>query len=369
MNATTPETRQLERFLAWNFWGSVLATAFVLGVWWFYPWWLAPPLAAAVATSAAITRGAQRYAKRGDAERAARRFSLGAWLLSLIVGIAIPLLFPVVVLVVFLPLALTIPYGSRRLQTTSFTVGGALAALLAVATLFPPLVPFEIVPPGVLHTVNVVFIPLVATLFCFSLWSAYLRVQSSHEALRSANVALQQSETSLERKVAQRTAELELSRAQLEEARDVAVTANAAKSRFLAAASHDLRQPIHALRLFAEALGDESDAERMHSLAGRIRDSADSLTAMFDELLDLSRLESGAVEARLTDFPLGPLFEQLGAELAPEARARHRAARRADPQGRSQRPAAAPAHPPESARQRASLHRTGSGPDRFAAPR
>ena len=166
-----------------------------------------------------------------------------------------------------------------------------------------------------MHAVNVIFIPLLAGLFCLSVWNGYLR-------LRAANAALQQSESSLENKVEERTRQLLVSRGLLANARDEAVAANNAKSRFLAAASHDLRQPIHALRLFAEALGSGTTPERMRELAGRIRASADSLTAMFDELLDFSRLESGAVEARITEFPLGPLLEQLASELAPDANAR-----------------------------------------------
>jgi signal transduction histidine kinase len=320
--STSAETRQVERFLAWNFWGSVVAAALVSGVWLLYPWWMALALAGVVAINAGFLRSAQYRARRGDSAAAVRQYSVGTWLVALLVGIGAPIVFPVVVLVAFLPLALVIPYGSRRLQIGSFAVGGSIAAVLAVATLSEPLFPLQLIPETTLHLINVIFIPLVATLFCISLWYAYVRLQGANEELRGANLALQESEASLERKVAERTAELEISRQQLAQARDLAVDANLAKSRFLATASHDLRQPIHALRLFAEALGDGDDPERMRGLAARIRDSADSLTAMFDELLDLSRLEAGAVEARPIDFPLGPLLEQLAAELSPEASAK-----------------------------------------------
>jgi signal transduction histidine kinase len=316
------ETRQLERFLAWNFWGSVAAAALVFGVWAFYPWWMALALAGVVAVNAGFLRSAQLQARNGETAAAVRRYSVGTWFVALLVGIGAPIVFPVVVLVAFLPLALVIPYGSRALQIYSFAIGGGIAAVLAVANLVEPLFPLQLIPETTLHLINVIFIPLVATLFCISLWYAYVRLQGANEGLRAANLALQESEASLERKVAERTAELEVSRQQLAQARDIAVDANMAKSRFLATASHDLRQPIHALRLFAEALGDGDDPERMRGLAARIRDSADSLTGMFDELLDLSRLEAGAVEARPIDFPLGPLLEQLGAELAPEASAK-----------------------------------------------
>jgi signal transduction histidine kinase len=316
------ETRQLERFMAWNFWGSLLAAAGVFGVWLVYRWWMIVTLAGVVAVNAAFLKSAQHEVRRGRVAAGLRRYAVGTWFVALIVGIGAPIVFPVVVLVAFLPLALVIPFGSRREQVVSFAAGGGIAGTLAVATFFEPLFPLQLVPESILQAINVIFIPLVATLFCLSLWYAYLRLQGANQELRTANTALQESEVSLERKVAQRTAELEESRRQLAQARDVAVDANLAKSRFLATASHDLRQPIHALRLFAEALGDGEDPVRMRGLAARIRDSADSLTGMFDELLDLSRLEAGAVEARPIDFPLGPLLEQLAAELAPEAEAK-----------------------------------------------
>jgi signal transduction histidine kinase len=283
---------------------------------------MALALAIVVGLNSAWVYGAQRLARRGEGQAAVRRFAAGAWSVALIVGVAAPIVFPAVVLVAFLPLALVIPYGTPRFQAISFAAGGAIAALLAAAALLDPFVPLEFIPDSVLHGVYVVYIPIVAAMFCLSMWYAYVRMQAANEELRGANVALQESEASLERKVAERTAELEVSRQQLAQARDAAVDASLAKSRFLATASHDLRQPIHALRLFAEALGDGDDPERMRGLAARIRDSADSLTGMFDELLDLSRLEAGAVEARPIDFPLGPLLEQLAAELGPEAAAK-----------------------------------------------
>jgi signal transduction histidine kinase/CheY-like chemotaxis protein len=312
---STPETRQLERFLAWNFWGNCAAALFVFGVWLVFRLAVALWMACLVAIAAAIVGTALRLAQTGAPEAATRRFALAAWLVALMVGLVVPVVFPVIALVAFLPLAIVIPYGSQRFQVVSFAVGGGIAGLLAVATFFESPFSLDAVPAPVLHAVNVIFIPVLAALFCLSVWSGYLR-------LRAANVALQQSESSLEGKVEERTRELLLSRGQLAAARDQAVAANSAKSRFLAAASHDLRQPIHALRLFAEALGSGTDPERMRELAGRIQASADSLTAMFDELLDLSRLESGAVEAHPTEFPLGPLLEQLASELAPDAAAR-----------------------------------------------
>jgi signal transduction histidine kinase len=319
VDSPQPATLQIERFLAWNFRAALAAAGFVFGVWLLYPWPIALYMVGVVCANAAIVKSAERLARHGDAEAAARRFALSAWFVAVVVGMMIPAVFPSIVLVAFLPLAIVIPYGKRGTKIFSLAVAGGIAALLAAFTFFPPLVPLTEIPASALHAVNVLFIPLLATLFCLSVWSGFQRLQDTHREVQAANVALQESEASLERKVALRTAELEHSRHQLADARDAAVAANAAKSRFLAAASHDLRQPIHALRLFAEALGDGEDPARMRGLARQIRESADSLTAMFDELLDLSRLESGSVEARPTEFPLGPLLDQLAAELEADA--------------------------------------------------
>jgi signal transduction histidine kinase/CheY-like chemotaxis protein len=320
--AQPPRTNQLERFLRWNFFGNVGAALFVFALWLLYPWWLALALACLVGLNAALVKSAERLAGRGDERRAALRFAAGAWVIALAAGVLVPSVFPAIVLVSFLPVSVIIPYGSRRDQQIAFAIGGAVAAALAAATLLPPILPLQTVSEGALRVVNVVFIPVVAALFCLSVFYGYERVRSAYEALRQSNLKLRESENSLENRVQERTTALELSQREVAQARDEAVAANAAKSRFLAAASHDLRQPIHALRLFAEALGDGEVPARVQGLANRIRDSADSLTTMFDELLDLSRLEAGAVEARPTEFPIGPLLEQLGAELAPDAEAR-----------------------------------------------
>ena len=99
-----------------------------------------------------------------------------------------------------------------------------------------------------------------------------------------------------------------------EGARLLAEAANRGKSRFLAAASHDLRQPMHALRLFASAAkGSASDAERRQILE-RIDASVSSLSALFDALLDISRLDAGALEPRVSTLDLSPFLTDLLAE-------------------------------------------------------
>jgi len=94
-----------------------------------------------------------------------------------------------------------------------------------------------------------------------------------------------------------------------------------AKSRFFAAASHDLRQPLHSLGLFATALREVVGNAEGRDLVRRIGDSIAALNRLFDELLDISRLEAGTVEVRRRDIALQPLFDRLADEFSAEAMA------------------------------------------------
>ncbi|MEB2343902.1 MAG: hybrid sensor histidine kinase/response regulator [Deltaproteobacteria bacterium] len=96
----------------------------------------------------------------------------------------------------------------------------------------------------------------------------------------------------------------------------------ARRSRFLAAASHDLRQPLHALRVLASLLEERIGAGETRALVERLQQSAEALSEMFSSLLDLSRLDVGAVEPRPVALALDPLLEGLCAELAPSAEAK-----------------------------------------------
>lgn len=107
-----------------------------------------------------------------------------------------------------------------------------------------------------------------------------------------------------------------------EASRQVAEQANQAKSKFLATASHDLRQPLQALRLFSDALLDTAKEKETIHLAGQIGKSVNALVDMFDDLLDVSRLDAGIVEPRRQHFMLGHLFDRLYGDFAPIAQAK-----------------------------------------------
>jgi len=97
----------------------------------------------------------------------------------------------------------------------------------------------------------------------------------------------------------------------LEVAKAEAEAANVAKTRFLAAASHDLRQPVQALSMYASVLeGRTRDADAQRVVHG-VQLSVKTLERLFDGLLDISKIESGVVKPCLASFPLLPLIEQI----------------------------------------------------------
>ncbi|MDQ2104485.1 ATP-binding protein [Azospirillum isscasi] len=105
-------------------------------------------------------------------------------------------------------------------------------------------------------------------------------------------------------------------------AREEAERANLSKSKFLAAASHDLRQPLQSALLFAAALAPALTDPRAQRMAANLEMSLEALRALLDRLLDISKLDAGAVQARMADIPIAPLLEELNATYAPRAAAK-----------------------------------------------
>ncbi|AZG07234.1 hybrid sensor histidine kinase/response regulator [Pigmentiphaga sp. H8] len=124
--------------------------------------------------------------------------------------------------------------------------------------------------------------------------------------------ALADSRRTMKSQIVQATQELALKNAQLE-------AANQGKTRLLAAASHDLRQPLHALTLFADALrSDETDPPRLACIAS-IQECVHSLDRLFSELLNLSQIDAGAVRVQRAVFPLDHLFDDISRNFRPQA--------------------------------------------------
>lgn len=116
---------------------------------------------------------------------------------------------------------------------------------------------------------------------------------------------LQESYSNLERKVEERTRQLEL--------------ATQAKSRFLATASHDLRQPLHALGLFvAQLRGTRADARRR--IVEQIEAALSAMNELFNALLDVTKLDAGVLTPALTEFPAAQLLERIKTTFTGAAR-------------------------------------------------
>src|SRR5690349_13944503 len=105
------------------------------------------------------------------------------------------------------------------------------------------------------------------------------------------------------------------------DAREEADRANRAKSRFLATASHDLRQPIQTIRLLNAAMLKVADSHLRELLQQQER-AIEGMTRMLNALLDISRLESGAIEPEVADVPLADTLHQLSTEFESVAQAR-----------------------------------------------
>jgi signal transduction histidine kinase len=104
-----------------------------------------------------------------------------------------------------------------------------------------------------------------------------------------------------------------------EAARAQAEHADRAKSQFLAAASHDLRQPLHALGLFGAALETRTRDPEAKALVTSINQSVEALETLFNELLDISRLDAGAIQPALAHFPLRPLLNRIRLDFSAPA--------------------------------------------------
>lgn len=108
-----------------------------------------------------------------------------------------------------------------------------------------------------------------------------------------------------------------------ESARDAAVSADRAKSRFLATASHDLRQPLHAMNLFISALRRRVSGHEAVQLLEGMATATASMQGMFNSLLDVSKLDAGAIEPAFTDFPVEQVLAHLRTAFVEAARAKN----------------------------------------------
>jgi signal transduction histidine kinase len=114
-------------------------------------------------------------------------------------------------------------------------------------------------------------------------------------------------------------AALERERQEVALARDETESASRAKSRFLAAASHDLRQPLHALSLYSAALTVRAPTGDVGEIGRSISQTVQSLSALVESLLDISKLDAGAIKPHVQCVPVREVIERIEADYRPAA--------------------------------------------------
>src|SRR6202142_491284 len=134
--------------------------------------------------------------------------------------------------------------------------------------------------------------------------------------------ALERSNATLEKRVRDRTEELTRLNSELALAKSTAEDANISKTRFLAAASHDILQPLNGARLYVTSLVERQNGGEDSRLVENIDDSLEAIEEILGALLDISRLDAGAMTPSITSFKMSDLMRSLEIEFAPIARAK-----------------------------------------------
>ncbi len=240
----------------------------------------------------------------GDARRWGRYWAAGSTVAGALWGVAAVAMFPaspphqaLLIVCIF-----SVILGGLHLTAVykpSF-YGFALAALV-------PLIARVALEAGEVHVFTALVL-LVVLVFVLSFGRQLNDMLTQSLAIRYENVDL------IERLTARKR--------EAEAARAAAEAANRAKSQFLAAASHDLRQPLHAMGLYSAALSAKARDPEMRPLAANIHASVEALETLFGQLLDLSRLDAGALHPDRGEVALGPLLARLAVDFSPQAEAR-----------------------------------------------
>ncbi|GEM_PF-235113 len=120
-------------------------------------------------------------------------------------------------------------------------------------------------------------------------------------------------------KLTELNAALELRLQDARRRKDDAERANIAKTRFLAVASHDLRQPMHAVSLLVGLLGEKVSEPEMRNIVKKVQGSVDAMGELFNTLLDISKLDAGAIQPAIEEFAIAGLLDRVRRTFEPLA--------------------------------------------------
>ncbi len=206
------------------------------------------------------------------------------------------------------------PHAVLSLIFVTVVLAGLAAGLIPAYASWPPAqysaIPI-VLPMALRYMVeggDFVVMGLISLLYLFNILMGARQISSV--LIRSIRLQLEKEEL-----VQQLTAEKQLA----EQARNKAEDANLAKSKFLAAASHDLRQPLHAIGLFVETLRHERDPARAQQVVEYLGTSTKALEELLHALLEISKLEAGLFTPQRQVLAVQDLFDALEQELWPIA--------------------------------------------------
>jgi len=209
---------------------------------------------------------------------------------------------------------LAVTYAGERLLPRAVTASIVVCAVAAALSVGEPLLGVGPYPPWVAQAIVGIYVLVIFTFCAYALRDSTIRLAETLAEMGEANRALAESERLLESKVDERTAELARQNEALAEserglaqARDEALAANRHKSAFLANMSHELRTPLNAVIGFSEVLLEKVFGElneKQVEYLNDIHNSGKHLLSLINDILDLSKIESGRLELSPSTFEL-----------------------------------------------------------------
>jgi signal transduction histidine kinase len=309
------QVRILYEQLPYSITGTVIAVVFLAAVMWDIAsrnaivGWVLCMAANQLWRAALLVRFRRRRIDSHDVERWAHYWAAGSLISGCLWGAAS-----------FLFFVTDSPAHQAFLIVLLFGVVAAAVLLIGIhmpsfyGFVVPALVPIvlrNLIEGGAAHYV-LAFVATVTTLAIVSFGRNYNRTLMESLRNRFENEALAN-------RLVQQNLELERAKEAADTARSDAEIANRSKTQFFAAASHDLRQPLHAMGLFAAALSDRVHDPEVQQVVHSINASVDALEGLFNELLDISKIDAGVIKPALSHFALAPLLERLRMDFEPEA--------------------------------------------------